>query len=650
MYRRHSKKLNYNIFFTVLMYSALDLNELIKEASEYILTNDRMLFKEILVILEEYTHKKKYLIHSRDILLGREITKDNFNYSVIITGGYDTAKELADELINAKSPHLNLNTLSLMTSIKNLKFNISVEMRNIITIINADKIEPITYKTRGLFTDEVYCSDSLLHLIDVYGKMYNFNNYKTWESEMRDEALLFDLFATNNTSYKQKANNYAAKIIGLFSCIVVGDVAMSLRNGEYNGRLQVISSLDIENIITLIHQGLNKSVKYNTSYFVFDVRLKKYTVKLIDYEFDVYNSADYELLPYNVINDVKCGNDFVLLKYALIQYYIIKVILGFNATLELYLTLRANMLVKYTENPVELFNKDNLYGVNIAENIVIKKIIAEQDRFNVYYPAIVAKIGGDDESAKLGVGAVWYSKAHLRIAQKITGDLRKDIPAILADYYKTKTAMWAGNGAINSKKYAKFARFIPRAQTYLDIGSGDASEFEAIRVAIGANRAISADIADYRKTAKSAEFYSIVPNKNIALPSESIGVVSFIHSLHHAVDALFRLRDIARLLRVGGIILIKDHDVSSDKSADNVSFEHFVYSVGEGTASIEDAEDYQEIEPMYFYSAEFIRKFIIGLGFEEKYFVAYENDTSVYVAIFQKKTKISGGCLYKGFD
>jgi hypothetical protein len=80
-----------------------------------------------------------------------------------------------------------------------------------------------------------------------------------------------------------------------------------------------------------------------------------------------------------------------------------------------------------------------------------------------------------------------------------------------------------------------------------------------------------------------------------------------------------------------------------------VSLEHFVYSIGEGKATINDNKRYQEIEPMYYYSAQTIRDFITSIGFAERYFVEYKNPTRVYLAVFQKnKTEIIGSGIYKG--
>jgi len=120
------------------------------------------------------------------------------------------------------------------------------------------------------------------------------------------------------------------------------------------------------------------------------------------------------------------------------------------------------------------------------------------------------------------------------------------------------------------------------------------------------------------------------------LDDNSVDIITIFYALHHSSYALFRLRDIYRLLKVGGLFVLKDHNVTNLDIANNVSFEHFVYSIGEGTATINDSKNYNEIEPMYYYSADYIKNYLINLGFEVIMFQTFDNPTKGYKAIFRK--------------
>jgi len=90
------------------------------------------------------------------------------------------------------------------------------------------------------------------------------------------------------------------------------------------------------------------------------------------------------------------------------------------------------------------------------------------------------------------------------------------------------------------------------------------------------------------------------------------------------------------LFLIGGILIIKDHDINSTEDANNVSFEHFVYSIGEADAKVTDVDHYNEIEPMYYYPAFYVRNYLKNLGLQEIHFEAYTGPTKVYFAIFRK--------------
>ncbi|MBY9007622.1 MAG: methyltransferase domain-containing protein, partial [Candidatus Lokiarchaeota archaeon] len=123
---------------------------------------------------------------------------------------------------------------------------------------------------------------------------------------------------------------------------------------------------------------------------------------------------------------------------------------------------------------------------------------------------------------------------------------------------------------------------------------------------------------------------------NLDIPNESVDIITAFQSLHHGEDAMFRLGDMARMIKPNGIIIIKDHDVVNTNDANNISFEHLVYSIGEGVASIDDTVKYNELVPIYYYSADYIKNHLKELGLTEVYSTSYSGPTKVYVTIFKK--------------
>jgi len=231
------------------------------------------------------------------------------------------------------------------------------------------------------------------------------------------------------------------------------------------------------------------------------------------------------------------------------------------------------------------------------------------------------------------------SNTLLRIAKKITGSTTNNLIKILEDFQNTNIdSLWASKTTKSNDRFDDILKYILSNNTglYLDIGSGDAVDFDFIVRKLNPERAISVDIKDLRLN-KSFEFHILEVNQPILLADESVDIISIFHALHHSKDALFRLRDIYRLLKVEGLFILKDHDVSNIDVANIVSFEHFVYSIGEGTATINDAKNYNDIESMYYYSSDYIKNYLINIGFEIIMFQSYDNPTRTWKAIFRKK-------------
>jgi ubiquinone/menaquinone biosynthesis C-methylase UbiE len=119
--------------------------------------------------------------------------------------------------------------------------------------------------------------------------------------------------------------------------------------------------------------------------------------------------------------------------------------------------------------------------------------------------------------------------------------------------------------------------------------------------------------------------------------SNSVDIITMFHTLHHIlVKYEDRLKDIHRILKPGGIFVIKDHDVQTKLDCDNVVFEHFVYSIGEGAAKVDDENIYSKIEPMLLFSADDVTKYLECIGFKKLYLQTYTNPTKTYNGVFQK--------------
>ncbi len=234
------------------------------------------------------------------------------------------------------------------------------------------------------------------------------------------------------------------------------------------------------------------------------------------------------------------------------------------------------------------------------------------------------------------------TKPHRRILGKILPNSRGDPMQILENSHNTfKETKWGiGKKPIGfAKKNWWLVPWIPaKLSTYLDIGCGDGMDANSLQKLRPGVVSICADIQDNRDPRyKSGDMLVLEVGKKMELQNESVDMVTMMHSIHHSEDAAFRLHDVARVIKTGGILAIKDHNVTSNKIASNVDFEHFVYiALMVGSPLQELAKSYSD--PMFYYSAQTLSDYICSLGFERLYIKYIGNITQVYMAIFRKLT------------
>jgi SAM-dependent methyltransferase len=259
-------------------------------------------------------------------------------------------------------------------------------------------------------------------------------------------------------------------------------------------------------------------------------------------------------------------------------------------------------------------------------------------------PVLGKKNGGTIALAQpLIIEDVIIKPSYLKMAQEISGlEKEKTIEKLLEKFEGMidKKEQWH---TIKSKKSNRYDPLIPfindlsdkKKLVYLDIGCGDAKDSKEISELIQAKQTYLADVV--KQKPEVGKFLLIKENKPLNLEDDSVDVITMLHSLHHAKDLQFRLLDLVRILKPKGLLFIKDHNVTSIDVANAVSFEHFLYNVGEGKVTPTDTENFFNKEPLYNYSAKQIKDYLEQLGMKEVYFMQGKRKiTGVYYAIFKK--------------
>ena len=180
---------------------------------------------------------------------------------------------------------------------------------------------------------------------------------------------------------------------------------------------------------------------------------------------------------------------------------------------------------------------------------------------------------------------------------------------------------------------------------HLDYGGNDgsvASEFAKI-TKLDKSQVFSADIESWLGNKKDNLFKNItytMLNENQKLPytSESFDSISLLQVLHHIEFTDVHLKEIYRILKPGGILVIKEHDCDSASTQLLIDIEHMIHEVVE--QEVQNLKILNSYAGFYksFYELDELLK---NIGFEfvsdDYNFNTKYNPTRYYFAIYKKK-------------
>lgn len=758
------------VHFLATMYPNIDLQKNIETATTYVIDNDRSLLLPFFECAEKFCITNKVLIGGKvgiDLIIGRPLTKDSFFWELYCDDTYNTAKQLTIALSEVATPHVPADTTYMQTRIKHREFSIFVYARMLFAVYSLDKYRGIklidlmgpAQRTSYLHREPILCLSEEMYLIDLYRSLYTPAKVATWKVSLENEAAIYKLIeesimkkAVAKVGGSQSGHNELPKISHKMlpvviqklskTNVIIGELAVAIMQNDTQfkpQRLQIISADTIEDIMQSVsaivktyHNCRVIRQKYHVN-LPNDFQITKYTLYISNGRdqlplVEVFNSAQYEMIPYKtyqstITNNNKTlmiANPWVLLRFLFIDMWILKLILNLaGTTSERSITekilksvsLANTVRAKIMESPLstaDTFQLTDYIGCYIPEAVAKKKLIKEiGERLPLFFPAklrgdrlvnksinsssidrssikqnetdtkievtelpniqsdksgepiessktkmeIETKMDNVEETGEIKGGSLtdqpitrfttqpinlaidFNTKA--KLVKKITNryPTRQTMMKILTDYAGTVDSNKWGSGRSLDSYYRRNRVFIPYLKngTLLDFGCGDGVDCAAIKLNYDIV-ATAADIADNRKSEYKSEsqFCLVEPGKPLDLPDNTFDIITMFHVIHHMRDDVkARLRDIYRLLKPGGVLLIKDHDVLSATHASNVDFEHFVYHIGETKVELTNPSEtkhkfvqnamqqYPEIEPMWYYSAKDIQAMVMELNMEQ---------------------------------
>lgn len=134
-------------------------------------------------------------------------------------------------------------------------------------------------------------------------------------------------------------------------------------------------------------------------------------------------------------------------------------------------------------------------------------------------------------------------------------------------------------------KAVKLSKKLPKAFTYLDIGAGDASKTDSIRKMLDLSPKQSYCL-DLNETPFDTSIESSICNyvlydggSDIPFPNNKFNLVTIFFTLHHIVPIEVYIEELFRIIKHGGSIIVREHDVKNQEQDDFVRVIHLLFNV-----------------------------------------------------------------------
>jgi hypothetical protein len=328
-------------------------------------------------------------------LLNMPRSIDDFTYVLYTESSLLHANNLANRIAELVK---NKWIVTMRTIIQGNDFEIIVDNRRLVTFIQinnvpkgASAVNVIRPANAQLDGKPCLIMNPMFYLIDLYRDLYSPEKFKEWPTALQHEKSLFEYlkrsFLKNPISNGGKRRHYFGKyeppkykgskgigelsvfimrkyIVNNKNIVLIGDSAQRLiiKSDIISSTLTVLSGnsveTDIENISKLLVDKYGDkypvSAVHGNVKVMGDFRLTRTAIK-VGSEHDrsdlmyIYNSADYELIPFNRIGTtdfVQIGNPFVILRFHLIDTWIIRWLVASGKLDDRYAEQKINKIMK----------------------------------------------------------------------------------------------------------------------------------------------------------------------------------------------------------------------------------------------------------------------------------------------------------------
>lgn len=345
-----------------------------------VIKEDRARYNKIYECIESYIIKHKLIRSDVYALLGDQISsltdeaiKKNIKWDMVQENSYNKHYEVyaqntfkhANNLCNAVYLTTKNITAQLKTEVPEKEYMLLYDTRAICYVHCLQYHKHIdTFEIlQPIEISGFYYLPPEIEIIDIYHKLYSPDEYEMWDKY----TIVSDILFKQVDARKEKKifggkqpylniNILHQALIDVFlknnkDCVLLGNYGgQMLLNHKKNksdsysmswgDKIQICTISSPEKMFSMLQEfiknksGMEITMREQDLNIPKDVRTKRYTcyIKIPDQQreqafFDIFNIAQFELVPYCIINEIRVASYFVLMRFLFIDMWIIRIIL-----------------------------------------------------------------------------------------------------------------------------------------------------------------------------------------------------------------------------------------------------------------------------------------------------------------------------------
>jgi hypothetical protein len=365
--------------------------------------------------VEKYVKDNNLILSNVETLINKEKTTLR-SYTIFGDNIFIHANNLANAIAKITV------YVTMYTNSKNEDFSITVNGTRFIQLFNIKNslrkvIVPVTVGGISMYPPE-------FELIELYHKLYLPNYADEWEKlqelEVEIRKQMYDrrkiLGGYHYKNIHQKNQNHKGTFVdnniilnwlkGRSDYVLVGVNAINILNGfnNYYQKVQILTSCSTEMIVSefsnLIFQyiGFHITHKSHSANISFEPRMQKTVVSVTIPDpkrgnrtihlMDIFNSPQYELVPYTTYSDLNIGYSNVLRMFILVDLWFLRILFAINLTNELSLKQSIDFIFENLSNVDKISLSKYSRELYLGTYVDLIRYKQKQSLQNTFFPYI----------------------------------------------------------------------------------------------------------------------------------------------------------------------------------------------------------------------------------------------------------------------